>query len=184
MFVSVSRNWCLRICWLWHRFCEEERLWSAIHSQEHWTTQAAKGFRKGKRKKSLCEATNSSRCGGVWCDQFLSFSISYQRPDTAVSFWRTELELQICSLHNSKKHRAGQNIPKLSTDWIQQFQKRLGWSQQQHWGPVHTGRLAPIWMQTLSCCLQPVWTLPFTAVCFIICVRVLQGAARPVWTGP
>ena len=41
-----------------------------------------------------------------------------------------------------------------------------------------------ICVQTLWCCLQPVWTLPFTAVCSIICVRVLQGAPRLVWTGP
>ena len=38
--------------------------------------------------------------------------------------------------------------------------------------------------QTLWCCLQPVWTLPFTAVCSIICVCLLQGAPRPVWTRP
>ena len=41
-----------------------------------------------------------------------------------------------------------------------------------------------ICMQTLSCCMQPVWTLPFTTVCSIICMRMLQGAPRPVWTGP
>ncbi len=43
---------------------------------------------------------------------------------------------------------------------------------------------AQICMQTLWCCLQPVWILSFTAVCSIICMRVLQGAPRPVWTGP
>ena len=32
--------------------------------------------------------------------------------------------------------------------------------------------------------LAAVWTLLFTAVCSIICVRLLQGAPRPVWTGP
>ncbi len=39
-----------------------------------------------------------------------------------------------------------------------------------------------ICVQTLWCCLQPVWTLPLTAVCSIICVRVLQGAPLSVWT--
>ena len=29
-------------------------------------------------------------------------------------------------------------------------------------------------VQTLWCCLQPVWTLPLTTVCSMICVRVLQ----------
>ncbi len=42
----------------------------------------------------------------------------------------------------------------------------------------------PICMQTLWCCLQPVWTLPFAAVSSIICMHVVQGAPRPVWTGP
>ncbi len=41
-----------------------------------------------------------------------------------------------------------------------------------------------ICMQTLWCCLQPMWILPFTAVCPIICVCLLWGAPRPVWTRP
>ncbi len=38
--------------------------------------------------------------------------------------------------------------------------------------------------QTLWCCLQAVWTLPLTIMCSKICMRVLRGALRPVWTGP
>ncbi len=41
-----------------------------------------------------------------------------------------------------------------------------------------------ICVQTLWCCLQPVWTLALTTVCPINCLRLLQGAPRPVWTGP
>ena len=41
-----------------------------------------------------------------------------------------------------------------------------------------------IGMQTLWCCLQAVWTLLLTAVCSIICMLILYGAPRPVWTGP
>ena len=33
------------------------------------------------------------------------------------------------------------------------------------------------------CCLQTVWTLPLTTMCLIICVRLLQVAPHPVWTG-
>ena len=45
---------------------------------------------------------------------------------------------------------------------------------------THKQICAQIWVQTLWCCLQPVWTLPFTAVCSRICVRMLQGAPHPV----
>ncbi len=41
---------------------------------------------------------------------------------------------------------------------------------------------AQICVQTLWCCLQPLWTLPLTTVCPIICL--LGGALRTVWTGP
>ncbi len=39
-------------------------------------------------------------------------------------------------------------------------------------------------MQTLWCCLQPVWTLPLTIMCSKIGIHLLRGAPRPVWTGP
>ena len=38
-------------------------------------------------------------------------------------------------------------------------------------------------MQTLWCRLQPVWTLPLMRMCSKICICLLQGAPRPVWTG-
>ncbi len=41
-----------------------------------------------------------------------------------------------------------------------------------------------ICVQTLWCCMQPVWTLPLTTMCSIICMRLLRGDPRPVWTGP
>ena len=41
-----------------------------------------------------------------------------------------------------------------------------------------------IYVQTLWCCLQAVWTLPLTTMCSIICICLLQGAPHPVWTGP
>ncbi len=41
-----------------------------------------------------------------------------------------------------------------------------------------------ICMQIFWCCLQSVWTLPLTAVYSIICMPLLRGALRPVWTGP
>ncbi len=36
---------------------------------------------------------------------------------------------------------------------------------------------AQIWVQTLWCFLQPVWTLTFATMCSRICVRVLRGAS-------
>ena len=41
-----------------------------------------------------------------------------------------------------------------------------------------------ICVQTLWCCLQPVWTLPLTIMCCKMCLRLFRGAPRPVWTGP
>ena len=51
-------------------------------------------------------------------------------------------------------------------------------------GPVHTvcvRRFEQTCVQAPWCCLQPVWTLPLTIMCSIICLRhVLQHALRPV----
>ncbi len=59
-------------------------------------------------------------------------------------------------------------------------------------GPLHLRGVWPrshrtrkqICVQTIWCFLQLVWTLLFAPVCSIICVRVLWGAPRPVWTWP
>ncbi len=70
-------------------------------------------------------------------------------------------------------------------------QSRSVWSKLETWKFTwpHSHRTrkqicAQICVQTLWCCLQPVWTLLFTAVCSIICMRGLQGAPCPVWTAP
>ena len=56
------------------------------------------------------------------------------------------------------------------------------WMANQGWRRVFTGALPfPVTREQAG---PVVRTLPLTTMCSIICLRVLRGAPRPVWTGP
>ncbi len=76
----------------------------------------------------------------------------------------------------------------LNLQWIKK-KTRHSWSQKQETIRPSSHRMrkhicVQIFTQILWCCVQAVWTIPLTAVCFKICVRVLRGAPCPVWTRP
>ncbi len=145
--------------------------------------------------------------GNATCDEYDSKqNCTYQYPRT-VNTQVTD-RLQIPLWHNLQKlHTASQTLVK-SLLFMPQNKITSTWlpipfanSTPVYWSLVevtvnlkrsfrprshrtHKQICTQIWVQTLWCCLQPVWTLPLTTVCSIFCVRLLQGAPHPVWTGP